>query len=300
MARVFVHLPLNISRALEQFILEFSREMEKKYGLQVDIESQIQCRPDNVPENDIDESSVPDLVVGSVDYLANFPEPEDYLEHYYCSLPGRFPIRPELTENGFADPKGYFHPFVIMPFAIFYNAELLEQEELPHTWEDLFDSRWQDKICLPDRHHMAPKMIRAYIRAYYSEKYDVFQKNLVYQGAPINVINALTEGWYPLGMTNISFARIAARNQKIRLLWPQDGLFCLPQVMMWSKKADERLLEIGDFLLSRQVQEYLALQTFVPVSAEVVMPYLLTENNCGLRWKDWDDFLSVIKGRYNE
>lgn len=300
MARIFVHLPLNISRALEQFILEFCREMTKRYGLLVEIDSQIQCLPDNAhpgsnePENDLDASSAPDLVVGSVDYLTNFPE--GYLEQYYRPLPERFPIRPELAEAGFADPKGYFHPFVIMPFAIFYNDELLEQEELPRTWEDLLDSRWQDKICMPDRYHMAPKMIRAYMQAYYPEKYDVFQKNLVYQGAPINVINALTEGRYPIGMTNISFARIAARNKNIRLLWPQDGLFCMPQVMIWSKKADERLLEIGDFLLSRQVQEYLALQTFVPVSAEVSIPQLLTENNCSLRWKDWDDFLSVIKG----
>lgn len=32
----------------------------------------------------------------------------------------------------------------------------------------------------------------------------------------------------------------------------------LPQVMVWSKKADDRLLEIGDYLLSSRVQEYLA------------------------------------------
>lgn len=299
MARIFVHLPLNISRTLEQFIKEFGRVMESKHGLQVEVDSQIRCQPDNANpgnnelENDIDESSIPDLVVGSVNYFSNFPD--GYLNKHFRPLPGRFPIRPELAEAGFADPEGYFHPFVIIPFAIFYNFNMFVQEEPLRRWEDLLDSRWQDKICLPDKYHMAPKMLRAYMQAYYPERYDVLHKNLVYQGAPINVINAVAEGRYPMGITNISFARIASRNKNIRLLWPLDGLFCMPLVMVWSKKTDERLLEIGDFLLSKPVQEYLALQTFVSVSAEVAIPQLLTENNFSLRWKGWDDFLDVIK-----
>ncbi|MFZ3130028.1 MAG: hypothetical protein WA125_02730 [Desulfosporosinus sp.] len=66
--------------------------------------------------------------------------------------------------------------------------------------------------------------------------------------------------------------------------------------MVWSKKADERLLEIGDFLISRQVQEYLALQTFAPVSADVAIPQILTEHDFSLRRKGWEDFQSAIQG----
>lgn len=299
MARVFVHLPLNISRTMEEMLKEFGREMEKKHGIQVEIGSQIQCQRDNTspgnntPQPEVDEASIPDLIIGHVNYFSQFPE--NYLERYFRPLPGRFPLRPELAEAGFADPKGYFHPFVVIPFAIFYNPNLFAGKASPRGWEDLLDPCWQEKICMPDKHHMAPKMIRAYMQANYPEEYDAFLNNLVYQGAPINVVKAVEEGRYPLGITNISFARIS-RSANIRLLWPQDGMICMPQVMVWSKKADERLLEIGDFILSRPVQEYLALQTFVPASAEVAIPALLTENNFSLRWSGWDDFQRAIKG----
>ncbi len=299
MARVFVHLPLNISRALEEMLKKYGRQMEKEHGLKVQIDSQLQCQPDNArpennqPEKGRDEANIPDLLVSHVNYFAQFPE--TYLEEHFRPLPGRFSLRPELAEAGFADPKGYFHPFVVVPFAIFYNPNLLAAKDLPRVWEDLLDSCWQGKICMPDKYHMAPKMIRAYMLANYPERYQALAKNVVYQGAPINVVKAVEEGRYTLGITNISFARIS-RSPNIRLLWPQDGMFCMPLVMVWSQKADEGLLELGDFLLSRQVQEYLALQTFVPVSADVAIPQLLRENNFSLRWKGWDDFQHVIKG----
>ncbi|HHW61548.1 MAG TPA: ABC transporter substrate-binding protein, partial [Syntrophomonadaceae bacterium] len=102
-------------------------------------------------------------------------------------------------------------------------------------------------------------------------------------------------GVYPLGITNIAFARIS-RQKNTRLIFPQDGLFCMPQVMVWSKKADERLLEMGDFLMSRQVQEYLALQAFVPAAPESSIPELLANNKVTLRWEGWEQYLNVIRG----
>lgn len=297
MAKVFVHLPLNISRAMEEMLKEFGREMGKKHGIKVEVESQHQCTPDNdlLGNNESGKDtdvSIPDLVVGQANYFLKFPN--NYLEEHFRPLPGRFPLRPELAEAGFGDPKGYFHPFVIIPFAIFYNPDVLEEKELPRVWEDLLDSRWQGKILMPGKHHMAPKMVRALMQAYYPERLAALRQNLVYDEGPISVVNAVDEGRYPLGITNISFARVSS-NKNIRLLWPQDGMFCMPQVMVWSKKADDRLLEIGDYLLSRPVQEYLALQTFVPVSAAVAIPQLLTEHNFSLSWRGWADFLNAIK-----
>jgi len=81
--------------------------------------------------------------------------------------------------------------------------------------------------------------------------------------------------------------------------WFQEGLLCIPLVMVWRKKADESLLELGDFLLSRQVQEFLALQAFVPVSVDVAVPQLLTEYQYSLVWKGWSNFLSAIRNYEN-
>ena len=55
------------------------------------------------------------------------------------------------------------------------------------------------------------------------------------------------------------------------------------------------MLEIGDSLLSREVQEYLVLQNFIPVSSEIALPKLLEGYNYRFRWKDWDYYLQVIR-----
>ncbi|MEQ8201757.1 MAG: ABC transporter substrate-binding protein [Syntrophomonadaceae bacterium] len=299
MSKVLIQLPLNISRALDDMLKEFGREMEIKHGLPVEIVSELHCQAVDAgpieiqPGQAIDAAGRPDLIIGHVDYFTRLPG--RLWEQDLRALPGRFPLRPELAQAGFADPEGYFHPFVVMPLAIFYNPDLLPADGLPGSWEDLLEPCWQGKICMPDRHHLAPKMIRAHIQAHYPDQYHSFQANLVHLGAPINVIQAVDQGQYPLGVTNMAFARIA-RGKNIRLLWPRDGMLCIPLVMAWGRDADDRLLEFGDFMLSRPVQEYIALQTFVPVSPAVAIPQFLAEHDFSLRWQGWDDYLETIGG----
>ncbi|CFX45167.1 Uncharacterized [Syntrophomonas zehnderi OL-4] len=298
MARVSVHLPLNISRALAEMLKEFVPRIEETHGINITVDNEFRCQTvkpakgDNSLALEAEEASLPDMVIGHIDSFLRLPD--NYLKDYFRPLPGRFPIRPELSELGFEDPEGYFHPFAIVPFAVLYNPDLISESELPASWTDLLNPRWQGGICMPDPNHMAPQVIRAYLRANYPDKFDTFLNNSVYLGVPLNVINAVDAGQYPLGITNISFARLT-RGKNIRMLWPQDGMICMPMMMIWSKKADDCLLEIGDYLMSRRVQEYLAMQTFVPVASEVPVPQLLSENNYRLLWNGWDDFRMALK-----
>ena len=294
MERILLHCPLNISRTLEEMIKEYATRMDKKHGLQIKVEVQ----PHRPTEKSLfekyqEEKVLPELMIGHVNDFAELPD--SFLQEHFQSLPGRFPLRKELVKAGFTDPRGFFHPFVIIPFTMFYNQNLLAEKDLPRNWEDLLDVRWQQQILMPDEYRMVSKIIRTFMQAHYPDRFAAFQQNVIHQGAPIDVVNNVDQAVYPLGITNIAFARIS-RQKNTRLIFPQDGLFCMPQVMVWSKKADERLLEIGDFLMSRQVQEYLALQAFVPASPEATIPELLAENNVTLRWEGWEHYLSVIKG----
>ncbi|MDD3306331.1 MAG: ABC transporter substrate-binding protein [Acetobacterium sp.] len=290
MARILIHLPLNISRTLEEMLKSAGQAMGKKNGLQVEVVRNPSQSDTAAGENE-KAADIPDMVIGHIDYFSK--RSDRFLETNFQSLPGRFPMRSELASPGFGDDRGYFHPFTIIPFAIFANPEMLSDGDCPHVWEDLADICWKGKIVIPDEQHMATKMIRAFMKTEYPEKYDQFRANLVNEGGPLNVVNAVDESRYPLGITNITFARISG-NKKIRLLWPEDGFFCMPQIMAFRKGADERLLEIGDFLMSQEVQDYLALQTFVPVSPKVAIPEILLAHDFSLRWKSWPAFLQAI------
>ncbi len=295
MATVLLHCPLNISRSLVQMMEEFCRGLKEKHGVEVKIETQPH-RPSekSLFEAYVERDEVPDLTVGHVDDFADLPP--GFLAEHFRSLPGRFPIRKELSDMGFTDNDGYFHPFVVIPFAIFYNKNLLEEADIPHVWQDLLDARWQGKILMPDEFRIVSLVVKTFMRTDCPEKFHNFKTNFIHQGSPMEVITAVDEGEYPIGITNIAFARIS-KQKNTRIIWPEDGLFCMPQVMVWSRKATEPLFEIGDFLMSRQVQTYLSLQSFVPAAPKIPMHELVTDHHCNLRWKGWNSFLEALKGR---
>jgi ABC-type Fe3+ transport system substrate-binding protein len=295
MARIFIHTPLNISRTLVKMLEEFCRQLQERQGLEIAIETQPH-RPDEDSRfsSYLEKNELPDLTIGHVNDFADLTK--EYLEEHLRTLPGRFPVRKELAELGFTDSRAYFHPFVVIPFAMFYNPELLDEKDVPKRWSDILDPQWDNRIIMPDEYRMASVIVRTFMAADFPDKFENFKNNVTYAGSPLEVVNAVDEGKYTIGLTNIAFAHISSQ-KNTRIIWPQDGLFCMPQVMAWSNKAPEAMLEIGDFLLSKQVQEYLLLQSFVPVSPEVPLPQLMQENHCSLRWKGWEYFLKVIRGR---
>jgi ABC-type Fe3+ transport system substrate-binding protein len=277
---------------------EFCMQLKEKYGIDVLVETQ----PHRADEKSLfksyaEKGELPDLVVGHVDDFADLTK--EYITEHFQSLPDRFPLRKELDDIGFKDSEGYFHPFVIIPFATFYNQNLLTEDDIPRSWEDLLDDRWAGRILMPDEFRIVSVVIKSCMKADFPDKFDNFGKNFIHHGNPMEIVTAVDEGEYPIGITNIAFARIS-RNKNTRIIWPEDGLFCMPQVMVWSKKAPEPLFEAGSFLMSPKVQEYLALQSFIPVSKDVPMPLLITKNNCSMRWKGWDTFLKIVKGRHDQ
>ncbi|WP_020587648.1 ABC transporter substrate-binding protein [Desulfobacter curvatus] len=295
MARILLHCPLNISRSLVQMMEEFCREFTEKHNIEVTIETQPH-RPSekSLFEACVEKDEMPDLTVGHVDDFADLPP--GFLAEHFKSIPGRFPIRKELADMGWTDNNGYFHPFVVIPFAIFYNQNILKGNDIPRLWEDLLDERWAGKILMPDEFRIVSLVVKAFMKADFPEVFDGANTNFVHLGTPMEVITAVDEGRYPIGITNIAFARIS-KQKNTRIIWPADGLFCMPQVMVWGRKAPEPLFEIGDFLMSPKVQNYLSLQSFVPAAPDIPMHELVTDNQCNLRWKGWGSFLSALKGR---
>lgn len=294
MAKVLLHSPLNISRAMGEMIKEFSRTIYDKYGIVVEIETQ-----PHRPEEEslfsyyVEQEKIPDVIIGHANDFAGFSK--QFLADNFLSLPGRFPLRKELVDAGFLDKKGYFHTFAVIPFSILYNHHMMSEDELPRRWEDLLDTHWNNSILMPDGNRVVSIIVRTFMESNHSDRFHDFTTNVICQGSPIDVVNAVDEGQYPIGVANIAWARVS-RQKNTSLIWPEDGAFCIPQIMVWRKGIDKRLLEIGDFLMSPKMQEFMATQSFVPASPDFPLPSLVMENNCSLHWESWEHFLKTIKG----
>lgn len=113
------------------------------------------------------------------------------------------------------------------------------------------------------------------------------------QGDAPNVIEAVKNGEFALGITNITFGRIS-ENDKIKILWPEDGLLCMPQIMVWRKALDDRFMKLGDFMLSPKVQNLLLQQTFVPVAPGTEFPKMMKDHKVQLKWIGWDKFRKAM------
>ena len=278
-------------------IQEHCRKLQQDLGEEIEVQVQAH-RPQETPlfKGYVERGTLPDLTVGHVDDFADL-DPA-FVAEQVQTRPGRFALRKELADLGFAHGPGGFHPFAVIPFAMFYNPTLVSPDEVPRTWRDLLAPRWAGRILMPDPNRIVSSVVRTFMKAEFPEVFAAFADNVTQQGSPPEVVTAVDEGRYPVGITNIAFARVS-RDKNTRIVWPEDGLFCMPQVMVFGPGATKALWAVGDFLMSRTVQEYLTLQSFVAASPEVPLHPLVAEHHCHLRWKGWDAFLEVVKGRHD-
>ncbi|AZO95996.1 ABC transporter substrate-binding protein [Halocella sp. SP3-1] len=294
MAKVLVHCPLNISRTMGEMLKGFIRQLNKKYGMDVRVEIQPH-RPteEHLFEKYVKEGNIPDLTIGHANDFAELSD--DIMKEYFQPFSDLFPLRKELLDLKFTDPAGYFHTFALVPYAIIYNHKILKKEEAPCIWENLLEPQWEGRILLPDEFRTVSVIINSYMKTRFPQRYDDYRANTVFEGNPVDVVSAVDQGQYPVGIVNISFSRFS-REKNVSSKWPDDGTFCVPQIMVWKKGIDERLLELGEYIMSEEMQKFFAQQSFIPAAPEILLPQEAENNECRLIWEGWGHFLKIISG----
>ncbi|MDD4169782.1 MAG: ABC transporter substrate-binding protein [Desulfotomaculaceae bacterium] len=286
MVKVRIQLPLNISRGIEEILRDHIETGREEYQREIDIVNSQMCGAEGEtgPQADIMIGFTPDLA----------QQTDEYILGHMLSAPGRFPIRKELRDSGFVDPRGCFHTFGIVPFVMFYNPDYTVAAEIPRSWNELLEPQWKGRVIMPGKEHMAPRVIRAVLKQQNPEQARAVDENITCSGMPPNVIEAVKSGKFALGIANITFGRIS-ESQKIKMFWPEDGLLCMPQVIAWSKDLDESMLKLGDFMLSPKVQNFLIQQAFYPAAPAAEPPEILRNNHAVLKWTGWDNFRAAMK-----
>ncbi|WP_162321127.1 ABC transporter substrate-binding protein [Nesterenkonia haasae] len=54
----------------------------------------------------------------------------------------------QIHESQFEDPEGFYHAPWALLFSFGYNTEVLEESDLPETWEDLADPEWDGQLTM--------------------------------------------------------------------------------------------------------------------------------------------------------
>ena len=155
------------------------------------------------------------------------------------------------------------HVMVIM-----YNTKLVDKNELPKKWTDLFDPKWKDKVVIGD-----PKTSSsAYLQVYglYKKFGEEGLSKLLKVAKELNDASAIYRGVgmgeYPLGITMeySAYDYVAGGAKEIGLAYPEDGTFLSPEgvvLIKGSKNINEARL-LYDFYCSKEAQEALLKESF--------------------------------------
>ncbi|HZJ84398.1 MAG TPA: ABC transporter substrate-binding protein, partial [Syntrophomonadaceae bacterium] len=68
-----------------------------------------------------------------------------------------------------------------------------------------------------------------------------------------------------------------------------------PLVVVVRKGQLAKVRKIINYVYSREIQEFLLQQSFIPALAQLAWPSILLENNNKIIWKGWNNFLSNLK-----
>ena len=145
-----------------------------------------------------------DVVIGARGPLA-LAKPDGVFARYAPPAAANFPAK-------FKDRDGQFTAMRVTPVGILYNTELVKGADVPRTFDDLLDAKWQDKISMPDpSRHASTAQFLWNMEQLKGDKWMDFVRGLAKQKPHLvesysSVPNAIVRGESAVGITYVQYA----------------------------------------------------------------------------------------------
>jgi iron(III) transport system substrate-binding protein len=173
-----------------------------------------------------------DVVLGARGPLA-LAKPEGVFAKYSPTAAAKFPAK-------FRDNDGQLTAMRVTPVGILYNTELVKSVDVPKTFDDLLDGKWQGKISMPDpSRHASTAQFLWNIEQIKGDKWMDFVRGLAKQKPHLvesysSVPNAIVRGESAVGITYVQYA---GQTKGPIQFAPIDKVFADPSDVALSAKA---------------------------------------------------------------
>jgi iron(III) transport system substrate-binding protein len=145
-----------------------------------------------------------DVVIGARGPLA-LAKPEGVFAKYSPAASANFPAK-------FKDKDGQLTAMRVTPVGVLYNTELVKSADVPKSFDDLLDQKWQGKISMPDpSRHASTAQFLWNMEQIKGEKWIEFARGLAKQRPHLvesysSVPNAIVRGESAVGITYVQYA----------------------------------------------------------------------------------------------
>lgn len=174
----------------------------------------------------------------------------------------------EHIGDDYKSPNNYWTGFSALPMVIMYNEEMVEEADVPQSWEDLLDEKWRGQIAYTDPNSSGSSYTQLVTMLFAFDQHEdedwpfvnQFIENLdgrILSGSSM-VFRGVADGEFPLGITLEEAAhRYIAGGSPVNVTYPSEGTSAVPDgVSMINGASNEaNAEEFIDFLVSEDVQE---------------------------------------------
>ncbi len=189
------------------------------------------------------------------------------------NLAGMQPSLSVLNDEG-----GHYFVSGVSPFGFVYNTDLVSADEVPTSWNDLTDPRWQDQIAIahPGFSGSAGQWAIAMNRMYGREFFEALAALNPQIGRSIaDGYTLVTTGERQLTVTSLALGRDAIREGKpVGIVVPDEGMFLPPSaagVLAGAPNPNSARL-FAEFMASSAFSEWLASKGRNPLRTDVATP----------------------------
>lgn len=173
--------------------------------------------------------------------------------------------------NEYKSPSKHWVGFAAPPMVIMYNKDLVDEAEVPESWEDLLDPKWKGKIAFTDpaKSGSAYTQLVTMLLAFqegdekgwdFVEKFVDNLDGKILSGSSM-VYQGVSDGEFPLGITLEKAAyRYIAGGSPVDIVYPSEGTAIVPDgtALIKGAKHKENAQKFIDFTVSKDVQELIS------------------------------------------
>lgn len=198
-------------------------------------------------------------------------------------------LHPSFDGTGILDPLGQFTMLTVNPLVVVADLQRVGDRPLPQGWADLLDPMWRRSITLRgDPQFFCHAVLLPFFKDHGAAAIAALARNVLRGQHPAQMVKeagADRPDGAALYVMPDFFAHKIARQEKVRIIWPEEGGLISPVTMLVKKERADQLRAVTDYLTGAELAEVFA-------GAWFPSPHPTANNalpkGARLKWLGWD------------